>query len=83
MIQSDFAIIAGWELCMMHGQIPQQFLAEAYQIHFQLMLAYLNKLEKADEKPYFDPKHAIKRIKESEEKWIKYDKIVIKNKKIK
>jgi len=43
-VQTDFAIVAGWDLCVVNRVMPKAFVGEGYQIHMSLMLNYLDKL---------------------------------------
>ena len=77
-VQTDFAIVQCWELCVIHGIAPKAFISEAYQLHMLLMLGYLDKLErssmqKPSDKRYFDPAKALAKLRTMEQEWLTYD----------
>lgn len=44
-VQTDFAIVAAWELSALHKVFPKAFISDAYQLHMSLMLSFLSKLD--------------------------------------
>ena len=70
-VQTDFAIVQCWELCVIHGIAPKAFISEAYQLHMLLMLGYLDKLD--GDKRYFDPAKALAKLRTMEQGWLTYD----------
>ena len=54
-VQTDYAVVAPWELSLLGVVSPKYHLAHAYQLHSWLMLAFLGA---NDEGNYFDSKKA-------------------------
>lgn len=60
-VQTDFATVWPWELCVLHLLFPNPSVFRAYQLHTSLMLSFVDKIEgkKRDEGDlYFDPTKA-------------------------
>ena len=69
-MQMDLAMVMPMDLCLSFGQKPRTDLHSLYQLHMNLMLVYLDKLDNASKeagKSYFDPAFSIKKVKEAEE----------------
>ena len=72
-VQTDFTLVAAWEMCVLHGVAPRAYLSDAYQLHIALMLSFLNKIDSKKRSSYFDPSFARKIVGSMEKEWVKYD----------
>ena len=68
--QTDYAVVAPWELSLLAGKRPQYQYGQAYQLHMWLMLAFLGA---NDQENYFDSKMAEQVVKDSEAEWLRWD----------
>ena len=74
--QTDFTIVAAWQMCVLHGEAPRSYLSDVYQLHSALALSFLHKLDAKDEgvrNRYFDPDFATNIVKSLEKEFIQYD----------
>ena len=67
LVQTDFALVAAWELCALHGIFPKAFVSEAYRLQIALMLTFLARL---DGHSYFDGKTQMEHVSAMEKEWL-------------
>ena len=71
-VQTDYAIIAAWEMCVLHGVKPHYHLQKTYQLHAALMLSYLGRIEEGGVE-YFDARHCETTVRQMEKEWLTFD----------